>query len=331
MTEALIARRTLLAGLAAAGFAGRAAAATPSGEMRVTLLGTGSPQLNPDRFGPSILVQAGGLNLVFDAGRGCTIRLNQVGVPLGKVDGTFLTHFHSDHINGLPDLWMTSYIRSPYAARTTPFRLYGPTGTARIARAMYETFRDDVTTRMADEGVPEAATRIEAHEFPEAGAVAFDERGVRVTAFQVEHGARIHPSVGYRIDYQGRSVVLSGDTRFSPNLINHARGVDLLVHEVCDIPKGAEKDPTAVAIQQHHTSPEEAGRVFAETKPRLAVYSHIVLVGRPPLKTPTVDAVLARTRTVYKGPLTAGEDLTRYTITARSVSGERLPMRPRGG
>ncbi len=102
-----------------------------------------------------------------------------------------------------------------------------------------------------------------------------------MTAFAVEHGARIHPSVGYRVDYRGRSVVLSGDTRFSPNLINHAKGVDLLIHEVCDIPKGAEKDPTAVAIQQHHTSPEEAGRVFNETKPRLAVYSHIVLVGRP--------------------------------------------------
>ncbi len=83
---------------------------------------------------------------MFDAGRGCTIRLSQVGVPLGKVDATFLTHFHSDHVNGLPDLWMTSYIRSPYAARTPPFRLYGPTGTARIARTMYETFKDDSNT-----------------------------------------------------------------------------------------------------------------------------------------------------------------------------------------
>ena len=334
MTEALIARRALIGGLTATAFGAQglaAQAAQPQGRMQVTLLGTGSPQLNPDRFGPSILVQAGGLNLVFDAGRGCTIRLNQVAVPLGQVHATFLTHFHSDHLNGLPDLWMTSYIRSPYAARTTPFRLYGPTGTDRIAKAMHETFRDDVATRMADEGVTEAATRIDAREFPETGGLVFNESGVRVTAFQVEHGAKIHPSVGYRVDYAGRSVVLSGDTRFSPNLIAHARGVDLLVHEVCLIPKGAEKDPTAVAVQQHHTSPEEAGQVFTQARPRLAVYSHIVLVARPKLKTPTVEDVLALTRKTYKGPLTAGQDLTRYTLDGASVSGERLPMRVRPG
>lgn len=330
MTEALIARRGLLGGFAALALTPRAMAAAPA-EMRVTLLGTGSPQLSPDRFGPSVLVQANGLNLVFDAGRGCTIRLGQLGVPLGQVHGTFLTHFHSDHVNGLPDLWMTSYIRSPYAARTTPFRLYGPTGVARIAAAMHETFRDDVAIRMADEAVPEAATRIEAHEFPETGAVAFDERGVRVTAFTVQHGEKIHPSVGYRIDHAGRSAVLSGDTRFSPNLIAHARGVDLLVHEVCDIPRGAERDPTAVAIQQHHTSPEEAGRVFVETRPKLAVYSHVVLVDRPPLKRPTIEEVLGRTRRVYRGPLTAGEDLTRYTLSSTGVAGERLPIRSRAG
>jgi len=152
-----------------------------------------------------------------------------------------------------------------------------------------------------------------------------------VTAFQVDHGPRIHPSVGYRIDYNGRSVVLSGDTRFSPTLISHAKGVDLLIHEVCALPRGAEKDPTAAAIQAHHTSPEEAGQVFLQTKPKLAVYSHIVLVARPRLVTPTVAQVLARTRAVYKGPLTAGEDLTRYILDVRGVGGERLPTRPRRG
>jgi ribonuclease Z len=325
-----ISRRPLLLGLAATGLMG-AAPNPDAGRMVVTLLGTGSPQLNPNRFGPSILVQAGGLNLVFDAGRGCSIRLDQVGVPLGKVDATFLTHFHSDHVNGLPDLWMTSYIQTPYGDRRTPFRLFGPTGTVRIANAMRETFRDDIAIRMADEGIPEVRTRIEAKEFPEAGGVVFDERGVRVTAIAVDHGRLIHPSVGYRVDYAGRSVALSGDTRFSPNLISKAKGVDLLIHEVFVMPAAAANDPTATAVRDHHTTPEEAGEVFNQVKPRLAVYSHIVQLRRVGMKPPTIADLLARTRKVYKGPLTAGEDLTRYTLTARGVTGERLSNTVRPG
>jgi ribonuclease Z len=325
----MMTRRPLLLGLAAAGLGG--AAAPAQGQMQVTLLGTASPQPNPNRFGPCTLVQANGLNLVFDAGRGCTIRLDQVGVPLGRVDATFLTHFHSDHVNGLPDLWMTSYIQTPYGDRRTPFRLYGPTGTVRLATSMRETFKDDIAIRMADEGIPEVRTRIEAHEFPEAGGVVFEERGVRVTAFAVDHGRLIHPSVGYRVDYAGRSVVLSGDTRFSPNLIAHARGVDLLIHEVFVMPPQAVRDPTAVVVQEHHTTPEQAGEVFNQVRPKLAVYSHIVQLRRAGMKPPTIADVLSRTRKVYKGPLVAGEDLTRYTLTAAGVTGERLSNTARPG
>jgi ribonuclease Z len=189
---------------------------------------------------------------------------------------------------------------------------------------MRETFRDDIATREADEQISDIATRIEAHEFPEAGGLVFNENGVRVTAFAVEHGPLIHPSVGYRVDYAGRSVAMSGDTRYSPNLIAHAQGVDLLIHEVSVIPKRASSDPTAQRVQAHHTSPEEAGRVFAQVKPKLAVYSHIVQIIRPNMPVVSVPEILARTRTAYKGPLAAGEDLTRYTLTAQGVTGERL-------
>src|SRR5699024_897887 len=101
-------------------------APTPSGdaEMTVTLLGTGSPVPSAERFGMSTLVQAGGLDLLFDAGRGATIRLNQVGLSAGQVDGLFLTHFHSDHVNGLADLWMSSYIPA-LGGREGRFQMYG--------------------------------------------------------------------------------------------------------------------------------------------------------------------------------------------------------------
>ena len=185
------------------------AAAQSAPPISVTLLGTGTPQPRPDRFGPSILVEAGGTRLVFDAGRGLTIRLFQLGVPLGTIESLFITHFHSDHLNGLPDYFLTSYLRTPYAVRNKEMRLAGPTGIKRIAEAMRDMYADDINIRMADEKVPEAATKIITHEFTEDGVV-FDERGVKVSAFKVLHGELIKPSFGYRVDHAGKSVVMSG-------------------------------------------------------------------------------------------------------------------------
>ena len=319
--------RAALAGSAAASAApglARAQAPAPPGEITVTLLGTGTPTPNPARFGPATLVEAGGLRLLFDAGRGCTIRLGQLKVPLRDLGGVFLTHYHSDHVNGLSDLWMTGYIPTAYAGRRTPLRLWGPAGAARLAERMRAAFADDIRIRMADEAVPEAATAIEAHDFPETGGTVFEEGGVAVTAFPVDHGAAIHPSVGYRIDHAGRSVVLSGDTRFSETVIRHATGADLLLHEVCAIPEAVLRDdPAAVAIAAHHTSPEEAGRVFAAARPKLAAFTHIVLVTRPPEPPVSVERIAAETRRGYDGPLVMGEDLTRFVVGASGVEVRR--------
>jgi ribonuclease Z len=303
---------------------GRAQQSAPSGSITVTLLGTGTPGLNPARFGPATLVEAGGLRLLFDAGRGCTIRLGQLRIPLGSLGGVFLTHYHSDHVNGLPDLWMTGYIPTTYAGRRTPLRIWGPTGLNHLAERMRSAFADDIRIRMADEKVPEAATAIEAHEFPEAGGRVFEEAGVVVTAFPVDHGALIHPSVGYRIDHAGRAVLLSGDTKYDETVIRHGRGVDLLVHEVCAIPDAVLRDdPAAVAIAAHHTSPEEAGRVFAAAKPRLAAFSHFVLTTRPPVPPVSAEQIEAETRRSYDGPLVLGEDLTRFLLTDAGIQVRR--------
>ena len=199
--------------------------AVDSDSMTVTLLGTGSPVPVPDRFGMATLVQAGGLNLMFDAGRGCSIRLNQAGVPMGSIDGVFITHFHSDHLNGLPDMWMTGYLNTVYARRRRPLEIIGPRGIARIAASMRDCYADDIRIRMADEKVAAASTEIAAHEFDGDGVV-FDRNGVRVTAFAVDHGALIKPACGYRIDHGGRSVLLSGDTRFDENLIARGQGLN---------------------------------------------------------------------------------------------------------
>jgi ribonuclease Z len=281
-------------------------------DMVVTLLGTGTPALDPTRFSQSTLVQAGGLNLVFDAGRGSSIRLAQAGVNLGKIDGIFLTHFHSDHVVGLADLWMTGYIPA-LGGRVGPLQLYGPTGTKHIGDGLMDTFSADTSIREADEAVPPDSARIESHEFDHDGVV-LDRNGVRVTAFEVNHGDLIKPSYGYRVDYRGRSVLISGDTKFNQNVIRYGQGVDLEIHEVAAAPAELDGSPLFAPVLAHHTSPEDAGRVFAADRPKLAVYSHIVLIRTADVPPIGLDELVARTRTTYDGPLTVGADLMRFEI-----------------
>jgi ribonuclease Z len=158
-------RRCILAGIAATlalvySICGSAAAEEKpavSNDIIVTLLGTGAPEPSPTRFGPATLVQAGGLSLLFDAGRGVTVRLYQLGMSSGKgIDAVFLTHYHSDHVGGLPDLWMTGYMFGPFGSRAKPMRLWGPSdgttapgGVAKIAKGLAEAFSDDARIRQA--------------------------------------------------------------------------------------------------------------------------------------------------------------------------------------
>ncbi|WP_416061614.1 MBL fold metallo-hydrolase [Rhodococcus indonesiensis] len=292
-----------------------AAAPVAEGEMRVTLLGTGSPVPSTTRYGMSTLVQANGLNLVFDAGRGATVRLNQAGVPLGQIDGVFLTHFHSDHVNGLDDLWLTGFIPA-FGGREGTFDVYGPTGVKNITDGLAQTFRNDIDVRVADGEVDRATTTIVPHEFDRDGVV-FDRDGVKVTMFEVRHDPAdaIRPAVGYRVDYAGRSVLISGDTVPVDNVVRYGTGVDVLIHEVAEF-----EDPAALpSVYAHHTNPRQAGEIFTETAPKMAVYSHIVngIPGRVPGVTDEV--LVERTRETYDGPLTVGADLMSFTITADDV------------
>jgi ribonuclease Z len=283
----------------------------------VTLLGTGSPLLRIDRFGPSTLVEAGGQRLLFDCGRAATLRLAQLGVPLSTVQDVFLTHLHSDHINGLSDLWLTGWL-SAGGGRSLPFKVQGPSGTKDMMRYLGLAHAADIKMRIADQGLPQRGVDVEATDISEG--VVYDQAGVRVTAFLVDHGEALRPAFGYRIDYQGHSVVISGDTRPSENLLRHAKGTDVLVHEVM-----AARDeylaasPPQQIIMAHHTSPEQAGRVFAAAKPRLAVFTHVVLSGDARVPAPTPQDLITRTRATYAGPLEVGEDLMRIDVVDAAV------------
>jgi ribonuclease Z len=276
---------------------------TQAQNLTVILLGTGNPIPRLDRFGPSTLVEAGAETLLFDCGRGVAQRLRQLQRPL-RVTAVFLTHLHSDHIVGIPDLWLTGWLFSP---STEPFRLWGPTGSKEMMVNLKKAYQADIRIRIETEKLPPQGVAVLAEDITE-GAV-YEKNGVKVTAFDVDHGP-IKPALGYRIDYGGRSVVISGDTRFSENLIRFATGTDVVVHEVAAAKEELlSKSERVRGVMEHHTTPEEAGTVFARVKPKLAVYTHLGLLGMDPISAPTIEDLIARTRKTYAGPLEVGEDL----------------------
>ena len=284
-------------------------------EIRVSLLGTGSPGPVMNRFGPSILVEAGGQRFLFDAGRGALQRLTQLQVSWRDVRGVFLTHLHSDHVVGFPDLWLVGWLVS---ARDAPLLVWGPKGTTKMMSHLAQAYEFDIAVRQADEHASAEGVVIRAQDIGDG--FVYESGGVKISAFAVDH-APVEPAFGYRVDYAGRSVVLSGDTRYSENLIRHASGADLLIHEVTapDTFRRAGVPPElAKVIIAHHTTAEQAGEVFSKVKPRMAVYSHIV---RP---SATEQDLIAPTRKTYAGPLELGEDLmvidVGETITVRRPS-----------
>ncbi|WP_257350520.1 MBL fold metallo-hydrolase [Pseudalkalibacillus decolorationis] len=275
----------------------------PSEHFKVTLLGTGSPLLSMERFGPGTLVEAGDETLLFDAGRGTALRLHQANVAPGSVDKLFLTHLHSDHTVGIPDVWLTGSL--PTAGdREHSFKVWGPKGTKKMMSHMEKAFAADIEARENSGNGNTEGIRVEATDIKEG--VIYQHDGVEVIAFLVDHKS-IEPSYGYRINYRGHSVVISGDTRYSENLIHFAKGADLIIHEVAAAKPGeAEKSEAISNILSLHTTPEEAGNVFSQVKPKLAVYTHIVLLGG--LKEDEAD-LLNRTKATYSGQVVVGEDL----------------------
>ncbi|MDA9440441.1 ribonuclease Z [Bradyrhizobium sp. CCBAU 51745] len=282
-------------------------------DFRVTLLGTGVPIPRPDRFGPSTLIEAGNHTLLIDAGRGATMRLFQLGVPIGKLDALLLTHFHSDHTVGIPDLWLTGWLSSYFANRRRPFNVIGPVGTARLMHHLEAAYAQDIEIRIEDEKLAREHAAITVKEFSEDGIV-YEAGDLKVIAFSVDHGEAIRPAYGYRIEYQSRVAVISGDTRYNANVVRYGAGADLLVHEVAMARLELLDEIYIQRILNHHTSPQEAGRVFAKTRPKMAAFTHLVMLASRAVAAPSIGDLISATRETYSGPLVVGEDLLSFEI-----------------
>jgi ribonuclease Z len=237
----------------------------PSDLFRITLLGTGAPPPRVDRFGPSTLVEVGHEKFIFDAGRGA-----MQPAPAKFPSPVCFSH-HSDHVVGFPDLWLTGWIGRPWGQRSTPLRVWGPEGTVQMMEHLPKAFAVDIRVRR--QNYPPEGVKLAPQEINEG--VVFAKDGVKVTSFEVDHGGEELPAYGYRIDYRGHAAVLSGDTTFNENLIQHAQGVDLIVHEVTAAQGGAAESPAQLKrIGANHTTPEQAGEVFsAPNKLRFTIIS----------------------------------------------------------
>jgi len=267
------------------------------------LLGTGYPRPDANHAGPSTAIVAGDKWFVVDAGRGTTMRIAGTDLEYENMQAVFLTHFHSDHTAGLPDLFDTSW---QFGRKTRPLELYGPPGVSRLAHAMLEFFRDDIHYRRdLLEKHPAAGATIHTHDVREG--VVYDDGIVRVTAFLVDHRP-VEPAFGYRFDCGGRSIVVSGDTRPTPNLVKFAKGADVLVLEAY-LPEHFLKVDTpevAARLMHYHTSAEEAGQIAAEAGVKTLVLTHLIPAG-------AAETFRERASKAFQGKIIVGDDLLRVS------------------
>ncbi|MCL4671443.1 MAG: MBL fold metallo-hydrolase [Sphingomonadaceae bacterium] len=263
-------------------------ASLPDG-LHAYVCGSGSPMPDAERAGPCIAVLAGKRGFVFDAGSGSIRKLGRMGFPMDRLDAAFLTHLHSDHFDGLGELMLQAWMAG---GRDTPLPIYGPEGTDRIVAGFTDAYTIDRGYRIAHHG--EAVARPggfggEARIVPiEAGGVIiYRDSDVTIRALPVDH-APVDRALAYRIDYGGRSLVISGDTVKSDALAKFAKGADVLFHEALNprmigrIGKQltARGNPDAAKIMadipDYHTSPEDAARVAADAGVRELVLYHLV-------------------------------------------------------
>jgi ribonuclease Z len=283
--------------------------------LRVTFLGTsGGPVAGPALAGSAAFVQYGREGILIDIGRGATQQLQRINGNFGAIGRIFITHLHSDHTVGLPELWLARWTRARLAP---PLEVFGPAGTRDMIAHIREAWKYDVDIRSGPpESNPRASTEMTGRDV--ADGMTFERNGMKVTVIRVDHGPVL--AYGYRIDAGGHSIAFSGDDIAAENLIERARGVDVMVHnftgftaaQLADTGRGGEVRRAAVKML---AEPEQAGTVFARVAPRLAVVTHF---NRAP-------EFIARLRTTYAGPLQEADDLLRISI-GDSIVVEQPPV-----
>jgi ribonuclease BN (tRNA processing enzyme) len=275
-------------------------------QTKVVTLGTGMPYPDPKASGPATAVVVGKRVFLFDAGAGVMRQINAAGLPITGPEATFITHLHSDHTLGYPDLFLTSWVMR----RQKALEVYGPKGLRRMTNHLLEAFSEDIEVRTRGlEREVVTPLKVNVHEIDPG--VVYNQDGVRVTAIPVPHGSW-KLAYAYRVDTPDRSILISGDTRPSEALITAAKNIDVLVHEVYlstnlkpeDRP-GGELWPQY--MREFHTSETELGEIAARTNCKMLILTHIIRFGG------TDEQLLSGVRKGgYAGRVEVARDLERY-------------------
>lgn len=296
----------------------QAAKDLPDG-LHVAICGAGSPMPDEKRGGPCTLVIAGPQMFVFDTGNTSARNINKMGFNAGLIDAIFLTHFHSDHIDGLGELLLQRWVSH---SNTQPVKVYGPEGVELVVNGFLQAYSLDKGYRVAHHGetvLPSTGFGAKPHTFKlqeDKATLVYESKDTQIFSFSVSH-APIHPAVGYKVIYKDRSLVISGDTTPSVHVEREAQGVDLLIHEAMsmDLMKllqegahEAQRDKLAQLmrdITNYHTSPVEAARIAQKSNVNFLLLNHIA----PPLPLPgLVDVFLKGTAEVFKGKIQVAKD-----------------------
>ncbi len=283
-----------------------AKASTSAHGVFVVFLGTGMPRPDPERQGPSLAIVANGKAYIVDAGVGL-VRQAAAAYARGikalhtdQLDLAFLTHLHSDHTLGLPDLIFTPWVMH----RPVPLRLYGPAGTQAMVDNIEKAWAEDIDIRVHGlEHNTTGAYRVVVHEIQPG--VIYEDANVKVTAFAVLHGSW-KEALGYRFDADGKSIVISGDTRPAQSVVDACNGCDILIHEVYSGGNrgSGEVTPGDAYFSSFHTSAEELGGIAAKARPKLLVITHYV-----PRQDTDQTRMLEEIRKKFSGPVVVANDL----------------------
>jgi ribonuclease BN (tRNA processing enzyme) len=304
-------RQFLISAASAASFAAltRTRFAQNKNRTRIILLGTkGGPTVgNIGRTNSATLILINDVPYLIDCGYGVSRQLVAAGIALRRLRYVFITHHHSDHNLEYGPLLYNSWA----ATQQISIDAYGPVGLAKLTKDFFEYQRFDIETRIVDEGYADLRKRVAVHEFDKPGLV-MQNADVKVTSCRVRHPP-ITQSYAYRFDAKDRSIVISGDTAYAPELAKFARGADVLIHEAMYLP-GIEKlisqAPGATRLREHlvasHTSTEDVGRIAAQAGVKTLVLTHLVPGNDPAI---TDSQWTEGVRKHFKGEIIVGKDL----------------------